>query len=81
MQVAHLENTGHYLTVKDNQVVALHPSTCLENKVYFVLQEDLYEALVLFSYLMPLLFLYSRSGYFMMSLFLHRRITYERVQL
>ena len=29
MQVAHLERTGHYLTVKDNQVVQLHPSTCL----------------------------------------------------
>jgi hypothetical protein len=26
MQVAHLERTGHYLTAKDNQVVALHPS-------------------------------------------------------
>ena len=32
MQVAHLEKTGHYLTVKDNQMVHLHPSTCLENK-------------------------------------------------
>ena len=31
MQVAHLERTGHYLTVKDNQVVQLHPSTCLGN--------------------------------------------------
>ena len=27
-QVAHLEPSGHYLTVKDNQVVALHPSNC-----------------------------------------------------
>ena len=26
MQVAHLERTGHYLTVKDNQVVSLHPT-------------------------------------------------------
>jgi len=32
MQIAHLERTGHYLTVKDNQVVALHPSTCLDDK-------------------------------------------------
>ena len=32
MQVAHLEKTGHYLTVKDNQMVHLHPSTCLDNK-------------------------------------------------
>lgn len=28
MQVAHLERTGHYLTIKDNQIVQLHPSTC-----------------------------------------------------
>jgi hypothetical protein len=27
-----LERTGHYLTVKDNQVVALHPSTVLQHK-------------------------------------------------
>ncbi len=32
MQVAHLEKTGHYLTVKDNQMVHLHPSTSLDNK-------------------------------------------------
>ena len=32
MQVAHLEKTGTYLTVKDNQMVHLHPSTSLENK-------------------------------------------------
>lgn len=32
MQVAHLERTGQYLTVKDNQTVHLHPSTCLETK-------------------------------------------------
>ncbi|KAG8235870.1 hypothetical protein J437_LFUL016477 [Ladona fulva] len=32
MQVAHLERTGHYLTIKDNQVVQLHPSTCLDHK-------------------------------------------------
>lgn len=32
MQVAHLERTGHYLTVKDNQVVSLHPSSCLDHK-------------------------------------------------
>lgn len=31
-QVAHLERTGHYLTAKDNQVVYLHPSTCLDHK-------------------------------------------------
>lgn len=32
MQVAHLEKTGHYLTVKDNQVVGIHPSACLDHK-------------------------------------------------
>ena len=32
MQIAHLERTGHYLTVKDNQMVYLHPSTCLDHK-------------------------------------------------
>jgi pre-mRNA-splicing factor ATP-dependent RNA helicase DHX15/PRP43 len=32
MQVGHLERTGHYLTAKDNQIVYLHPSTCLDHK-------------------------------------------------
>jgi len=41
MQVAHLEKSGHYLTVKDNQVVALHPSTCLQHKPEWVLYNDL----------------------------------------
>jgi len=40
MQVAHLEKTGHYLTVKDNQVVALHPSTCLDHKPEWVLYNE-----------------------------------------
>jgi pre-mRNA-splicing factor ATP-dependent RNA helicase DHX15/PRP43 len=40
MQVAHLEKTGHYLTVKDNQVVALHPSTGLEFKPEWVLYNE-----------------------------------------
>ena len=40
MQVAHLERTGHYLTVKDNQVVALHPSTCLDSKPEWVAYND-----------------------------------------
>eukprot|EP00808_Paulinella_micropora_P026202 g29901.t1 len=31
MQIAHLERSGHYLTLKDNQAVALHPSTCLDS--------------------------------------------------
>ncbi|KAM9214464.1 ATP-dependent RNA helicase DHX15-like [Leptosomus discolor] len=37
MQVAHLERTGHYLTVKDNRVVQLHPSTVLDHKPEWVL--------------------------------------------
>lgn len=31
-QVAHLQKQGHYLTAKDNQVVAIHPSSVLDNK-------------------------------------------------
>lgn len=40
MQVAHLERTGHYLTVKDNQRVHLHPSTCLDHKPEWVLYNE-----------------------------------------
>lgn len=40
MQVAHLEKSGHYLTVKDNQVVALHPSTNLTHKPEWVLYNE-----------------------------------------
>ncbi|VDL61292.1 unnamed protein product [Hymenolepis diminuta] len=40
MQVAHLERTGHYLTVKDNQVVQLHPSTVLTHKPEWVLYNE-----------------------------------------
>lgn len=32
LQVAHREASGQYLTVKDNQTVYLHPSTCLDHK-------------------------------------------------
>lgn len=32
MQAAHLQPTGHYLTVKDNQVVYIHPSCGLMQK-------------------------------------------------
>ena len=31
-QVAHLQKQGHYLTAKDNQVVAIHPSSVLDSK-------------------------------------------------
>jgi pre-mRNA-splicing factor ATP-dependent RNA helicase DHX15/PRP43 len=40
MQVAHLERTGHYLTVKDNQVVALHPSCNLDMKPEWVMYHE-----------------------------------------
>ncbi|CAI0453638.1 unnamed protein product [Linum tenue] len=40
MQVAHLERTGQYLTVKDNQVVNLHPSNCLDRKPEWVVYNE-----------------------------------------
>ncbi|KAG0624538.1 hypothetical protein M758_3G254900 [Ceratodon purpureus] len=40
MQVAHLERTGHYLTVKDNQMVHLHPSSCLDHKPEWVIYNE-----------------------------------------
>merc|ERR1719378_1549767 len=40
MQVAHLEKSGHYLTIKDNQVVALHPSSCIQHKPEWVLYNE-----------------------------------------
>ncbi|OVA16735.1 Helicase [Macleaya cordata] len=40
MQVAHLERTGHYLTIKDNQVVHLHPSNCLDHKPEWVIYNE-----------------------------------------
>ncbi|KAI0510813.1 hypothetical protein KFK09_011422 [Dendrobium nobile] len=39
-QVAHLERTGHYLTMKDNQVVHLHPSNCLDHKPEWVIYNE-----------------------------------------
>ena len=40
MQVAHLERQGTYLTVKDNQTVSLHPSTCLDHKPEWVVYNE-----------------------------------------
>jgi len=40
MQVAHKEKSGHYLTIKDNNVVQLHPSTCLDHKPDWVLYNE-----------------------------------------
>lgn len=39
-QVAHLERSGHYLTVKDTQVVYLHPSCCLDHKPEWALYHE-----------------------------------------
>jgi len=40
LQVAHLERGGSYLTVKDNQVVAIHPSSVLDMKPPWVCFEE-----------------------------------------
>ncbi|XP_060560952.1 ATP-dependent RNA helicase DHX15 homolog [Ruditapes philippinarum] len=40
MQVAHLERTGHYMTIKDNQIVQFHPSTCLDHTPEWVLYNE-----------------------------------------
>jgi len=40
MRVAHLEKSGHYLTIKDNQIVALHPSTGLDYQPEWVLYNE-----------------------------------------
>lgn len=40
MHIAHLERSGHYLTVKDNQVVSIHPSSVLDSKPPWVLFEE-----------------------------------------
>ncbi|CAL5437394.1 unnamed protein product [Camellia sinensis] len=40
IMVAYLECTGHYLTMKDNQVVHLHPSNCLDHKPEWVIYNE-----------------------------------------
>jgi len=40
MQVAHLERTAHYLTIKDNQVVGSHPSNVLKHKPEWLLYHE-----------------------------------------
>jgi pre-mRNA-splicing factor ATP-dependent RNA helicase DHX15/PRP43 len=40
MQVAHLQRQGHYLTAKDNQVVAIHPSSVMNTKPQWVAFQD-----------------------------------------
>ena len=41
MHVAHLQRAGNYTTVKDNKVVALHPSSVITHKPEWVLYNDL----------------------------------------
>jgi pre-mRNA-splicing factor ATP-dependent RNA helicase DHX15/PRP43 len=40
MQAAHLQRQGHYLTCKDNQVVAIHPSSVIDSKPPWVVFQD-----------------------------------------
>ena len=40
MQVAHRQSSGGYLTVKDKQVVALHPSTVMDKQPDWVLYNE-----------------------------------------
>ena len=40
MQVAHLERSGNYLTIKDNQPVLLHPSAGLDRKPEWVVYNE-----------------------------------------
>jgi pre-mRNA-splicing factor ATP-dependent RNA helicase DHX15/PRP43 len=39
-QVAHLQKSGNYMTVKDNQVLLLHPSTVLDHKPDWVVYHE-----------------------------------------
>lgn len=40
MQVAHRQRTGDYLTVKDNQIVCIHPSSVVDSKPDWVIFEE-----------------------------------------
>ncbi|MCS5583191.1 MAG: oligonucleotide/oligosaccharide-binding-fold domain-containing protein, partial [Pseudomonadales bacterium] len=40
MQVAHLEKSGHYVSVKDNQVMVIHPSSVLGHKPEWMLYNE-----------------------------------------
>lgn len=40
MQVAHLQQNDTYMTIKDSQVVAIHPSSVLDHRPEFVLYHD-----------------------------------------
>jgi pre-mRNA-splicing factor ATP-dependent RNA helicase DHX15/PRP43 len=40
MQTAHLERAGHYMTLKDNQIVMIHPSTAIDHKPEWVVYHE-----------------------------------------
>ena len=40
LKVAHLERSGHYVTIKDNQIVNLHPSSVLDHKPEWALYNE-----------------------------------------
>lgn len=40
MQVAHLERVGHYLTIKDNQIVSMHPSSVIDSRPSWVVYNE-----------------------------------------
>ena len=40
MQTAHLQRAGHYMTLRDNQVVLIHPSTVLGYKPEWILYNE-----------------------------------------
>ena len=40
MQVAYMQRSGSYLTVKDNQIVHIHPSSVVESKPQWVIFEE-----------------------------------------
>jgi pre-mRNA-splicing factor ATP-dependent RNA helicase DHX15/PRP43 len=40
MQAAHKEKAGHYLTLKDDQVVMIHPSTSIDSKPQWVMYNE-----------------------------------------
>lgn len=39
-QVAHLQKSGNYMVIKDNQVVSIHPSTSIDSKPQFVVYHE-----------------------------------------
>jgi len=40
-QVCHLQRSGNYLTVKDMQPVAIHPTSCLDHQPEFCLYHEI----------------------------------------